>query len=64
VHIGDTGTAATEQCEEPSEVGLSSSSVILGIRLNPSLSGAGQPRHARHDLRELVDAESTPLDLS
>jgi hypothetical protein len=60
----DTGTAATEQCEEPER---GRPLVVIGdprYQVDPSLSGAGQPRHARHDLRELVDAEFHSLDLS
>lgn len=60
----DTDTAATEQREE-TERGRPL--VIIGdpgYQVDPSISGAGQPRHARDELRELVDAELHSLDLS
>lgn len=60
----DTGTAATEQREEPERGRPLVIIGDLGYQVDPSISGAGQPRHARDDLRELVGAEFHSLDLS
>ncbi len=60
----DTDGAATEQREEPER---GRPFVLLddpGYQVDPSIFGSGQPRHARDDLRELVDAEAHSLDLS
>jgi len=60
----DTDGAATEQREEPKR---GRPLVLLddpGYQVDPSIFGTSQPRHARDDLRELVDAEFHSFDLS
>jgi len=60
----DTATAATEQREEPERGRLLVITGDLGHQVDPSVFGAGEPRHIRDDLRELVDGEFHSLDLS
>jgi hypothetical protein len=60
----DTDVSSAEQPEEPER---GRPLVIVGdpgYQVDPSIFGTSQPRHARDDLRELVDAEFHLFDLS
>jgi len=60
----DTGTAATEQRQEPERGRPLVIIVDLGYQVDPSISCGGQSRHVGDDLRELVGVEFHSLDLS